>query len=92
MKDVGTDLVANLGVLTELSNHISQLADWCGAIKADLIAGGLSPTLDQTSLDGTDPLADLQSVRTQWYMIKDSTSEYYSMVRYTKLCWVQNLS
>jgi hypothetical protein len=80
LKDVGSDLVANLGVVTDLSVHISHLAGWCGAIKADLVAGGLSSTLTQAT-DGTDSFTHLQSIRTRWAAIKKSTREYHKIVR-----------
>ena len=80
LKDVGSDLVANLGVLTDFSAHVSQLAGWCGAIRADVVTGGLSSTLPET-LDGTDSFAQLKTMRTQWAAIKKTTWEYHKEVR-----------
>jgi hypothetical protein len=79
LKDVGNDLVANLGVLMEMSIHISHLAEWCWANKADLVTGGLSSTLTEVR-DGTDSSTHLQSVRTRWATVKDDTWTYHTMV------------
>lgn len=79
LKDVGSDLVANLGVLMEMSTHISHLAEWCEANKADLLAGGLSSALAETR-DETDTFTLLQSVRTRWTTIKNDTWTYHTKV------------
>jgi hypothetical protein len=80
LKDVGTDLVANLSVLSEFSVHASQLAAWCGAIRADLVVGELSASLAQ-AIDDTDSSAPLQSLRAEWAAIKSNTMKYHKTVR-----------
>ena len=79
LKDVGSDLVANLGVLTDFSGHVTQLAGWCGAIRADVVAGSLSSTLPEAQ-DGADSIMQLKTIRTQWATIKKNTWEYHKAV------------
>lgn len=80
LKDLAFDLVANLGVLTEFFVHTSHLAGCCGAIKADLAAGGLSSTVTQ-AVDETDSLVHVQSIRARWIAFKKNTLEYHKVVK-----------
>jgi len=80
LKDVGSDLVANLSLLAEFSQLASQLADWCGVMRSQLEKAGESTSAIIPSLDGTDTFAHVQSIRDQWIKIRNETSEYQSVI------------
>ncbi|KJA21362.1 hypothetical protein HYPSUDRAFT_187632 [Hypholoma sublateritium FD-334 SS-4] len=80
LKDVGTDLVANLGLLSDYSRSMTSLAEWCQWVKADLSTE--TPSL----LPAADALPDdaaRKSVR--WAEMKDAFQEYYNVVHVAHL-------
>lgn len=67
LKDVGTDLVANLNLLSEFSQRASETAAWWSWVRDDLLSSNS---------------VLLSSPSTQWEPIKCDWQEYYNIVRH----------
>lgn len=65
LKDVGTDLVANLNLLSELSQRASETAAWWSWVRDDLLSSNS---------------VLLSSPSTQWEPIKSDWQEYYNII------------
>ncbi|KAF5378203.1 hypothetical protein D9615_007531 [Tricholomella constricta] len=76
LKDVGSDLVANLHVLAEFARQTDDMAAWCGWIKASIIAldGTVVPPQDNTVA------VDANAVRARWAKVRADCLVYHSMI------------
>lgn len=70
LKDVGTDLVANLNLLSEFSQRASETAAWWSWVRDDLLSSNS---------------VLLSSPSAQWESIKSDWQEYYNIVRHFPL-------
>ena len=64
LKDIGTDLVANLNLLSDFSRRVSEAAAWWLWVRDDLVSTN----------------SELLSSAAQWAPIKDEWQEYYNIV------------
>ncbi|GLB43037.1 hypothetical protein LshimejAT787_1204860 [Lyophyllum shimeji] len=93
LRDVGSDLVANLGLLAEFSRHTSELASWCawvkvGIIKLDgtVVPPQAEPQDDNDTDDDGAGIANATSdggadkVRAKWEQVRRECLLYYSLI------------
>ena len=64
LKDIGTDLVANLNLLSEFSRRASEAAAWWLWVRDDLVS----------------TKSELLSSAAHWAPIRDEWQEYYNIV------------
>lgn len=76
LKDVGTNLVASLSLLSEFSKAVVQVTDWWSSVKDDL-ASEESSVLLPISQDGVA----MDSEKFAWWSeMKEDFQEYYDVV------------
>ncbi len=79
LKDVGTDLVANLSLFTQFSRSVGGIAEWWDWIKNDLTSE--TPTLLPPSFSESDSetqeSGDLYAL---WTTLKENLQEYHNIV------------
>jgi hypothetical protein len=80
MKDIGTDLVANLSLLTEFSRSVEATAEWWQYVKADLESP--NPTL----LPLEKGSSDVNEKLSKWTETQQGFQQYYNVVRLYS-CW-----
>ncbi|KAF8063615.1 hypothetical protein FPV67DRAFT_254804 [Lyophyllum atratum] len=76
LKDIGSDLVANLSLLAHFSRHLSDLASWCAGVKAGVAAmdGSVVPT------GTTEAEAEGEALRGKWERVRGDCLVYHSMI------------
>ena len=71
LKDVGTDLVANLKLFTQFSHASEEIADWWVCVKTELAPGRLHVSTSESKPGDQFAL---------WSNIKENLWEYYTVV------------
>lgn len=75
MKDIGTDLVANLNLLSDFSRSAEATAEWWQYVKVDL--EGPNPTL----LPLKRGSSDASEKYSKWTEMRQGFQQYYNVVR-----------
>ncbi|KAF8965767.1 hypothetical protein BDZ97DRAFT_1810888 [Flammula alnicola] len=75
LKDVGTDLVANLNLLSEFSRAVGSVAEWWQCVKEDLASE--NPSLLPSSQPQANGAVDKYK---RWAELKEGFQEYYNVV------------
>ena len=89
LKDVGTNLVASLSLLSEFSKAISEVADWWSSVKDNLASEEpslLVPTSSQHGDEAGQGVGNIESEKFGWWSeMKDDFQEYYDVVSLSPL-------
>ncbi|KAF9466657.1 hypothetical protein BDZ94DRAFT_1250422 [Collybia nuda] len=81
LQDIGSDLVANLGLMADFYKQISELTNWCRWVKVEISeAKGSLATGVVPALDGTEEANHLQSINTHWKRFHEDSSAYYNLI------------
>ncbi|KAF8877453.1 hypothetical protein CPB84DRAFT_1794926, partial [Gymnopilus junonius] len=79
LKDIGTDLVANLNLLSEISRETTNVSGWWSYVKDDLAAE--RPTLIPSQKDSSDQATTYASEKfAKWSQLKEAFQQYYNIV------------
>ncbi|KAF8816115.1 hypothetical protein BYT27DRAFT_6476430 [Phlegmacium glaucopus] len=87
LKDVGTNLVANLSLLSEFSKAVAEVADWWSSVKDDLALEDpslLVPT--STQYGDEEGIGNIEGKTFAWWSeMKDGFQEYYDVINVVHL-------
>jgi len=78
LKDVGTDLVANLSLFTQFSRSVNGIAEWWDWIKNDLASE--SPTVLPPSSGSDLEAQESGDLYALWTTLKENLQEYHNIV------------
>ncbi|KAF8153381.1 hypothetical protein B0H34DRAFT_103418 [Crassisporium funariophilum] len=73
LKEIGTNLVANLSLLAQFSKAVSEMADWWDWVKSDLAAAS-------TAGASSSNLPSQKERFERWSMAKEGWQEYYNVI------------
>ena len=77
LKDVGTDLVANLKVFSQFSRAAEEIAEWWASVKKELVSE--TPVLPHISTSEPRP-GETDEQFVLWSNMKENLWEYYTTV------------